>query len=192
MILVVVCSAALLSKEFLLFPSLLPQIKAITRWNGESSAVVLVRMKHSRRVSCSDENSFWELLLLLHPWVPQNWRDPTDSFCFTTGSLLCLCQQTCLWYRLENFSSPQPEHVKSSPVWLKSVHKLIAKSEFTLRWIKSDDNSKNETLTLNLIFLLRLSIENINYFITSCTLLPNSSLCLLLLVLLFKMCVLLV
>lgn len=167
MILVVVCSAALLSKEFLLFPSFLPQIKAITRWNGESSAIILVRMKHSRRVSCSDENSFWELLL--PPWAPQNWRYPTDSFYFTAGSLVCLCQQKGLSYRLENFSSPQPEHVKSSPIWLKSVHKLVGRIEFTLKSIKSGDNSENETLTLNLIFLLRLCIVKINYLITSCT-----------------------
>lgn len=169
MILVVVCSAALLSKEFLLVLSLLPQIKVIAHWNGESSAVTLFRMKHSRRVSCSDENSFWELLLL-HPWAPQNWRYPTNSFCFTAGSLVCLCQQKGLSYRLENFSSPQPEHVKSSPVWLKSEHKLTGKIEFTLKPIKSGDNSKNETLTLNLIFLLRLCIVKINYLITSCTL----------------------
>lgn len=172
MILVVVCSAALLSKEFLLFPSLLPQIKAITRWIEESSAVVLVKMKHPRRVSCSEENSsrIDAAASLSSPKLKgSSW------FCFTAGSLLCPCQQKCLWYRLEYFSSPLPEHVKSSPVWLKSIRKLIAKVEFTLRSIKSDYNSKNETLTLNLIFLLGLYIVKRNYLIASCTLSPNFS-----------------
>lgn len=31
-----------------------------------------------------------------------------------------LSQQKCLWYRLENFSSPQPEHEKASLNWLLS------------------------------------------------------------------------
>lgn len=83
--------------------------------------------------------------------------------------VLCVSASKGLSYRLENFSSPQPEHVKSSPVWLKSVHKLVGRIEFTLKSIKSGDNSKNETLTLNLIFLLRLCIVKINYLITSCT-----------------------
>lgn len=91
------------SKEFLYSPPTNKSNHSL-KWGVlcQNSAVVLVRMKHLQRESCSDETSFW-VLLLLHE-LPQNQRDQTDSFHFAAGSLLPLlsfpAEVSCTGWRI--------------------------------------------------------------------------------------------
>jgi len=142
MILVVVSNAAFLSKEFLLFPFLLPQIKAIAYWNWESCVKILQLFS----LEWSTHPEYLVLMKMLSesfccfvPELPQT-RGIKLILSVSLQGVFCafyLSQQKCVWYRLENCSSSLPEQEKSSLDWLlssqQSEHKHFGKILLTLR-----------------------------------------------------------